>query len=226
MATAAGAGAESVSDARLAEVHRVLRADKSIQFDLPGIAPPPKPPEWLKPLMQFIEWMSPAFPYIFWGILALVALSILYLILTNIVGVEWPWRRNRAGTVAAEDDSWRPEEATARALLAEAEALAAEGRYAEAARLLLHRSIEDIAGRLPRFLQPSLTARDIASAGELPSAARPAFSAIARVVEVSAFGTRSVTADAWHDCREAYARFALPATWTPSPASASAPAHG
>jgi hypothetical protein len=219
VATAAGAGAEAVSDARLAEVHRALRADRSIQFDLPGIPPPPKPPEWLKPLLQFIEWMSPAFPYIFWGVVAIVGLAVLYLILTNIVGVEWPWQRNRASAVA-EEDGWRPEEATARALLAEAEALAANGRYAEAARLLLHRSIEDIAGRLPRFLQPSLTARDIATATELPGAARPAFAAIARVVEVSAFGSRAVTADAWIECREAYARFALPAAW------ASAPAHG
>ncbi len=217
MATAAGAGAEAVSDARLADVHRALRADRSIQFDLPGIAPPPKPPEWLKPFLEFIQWLSPAFPYIFWGVLAAVLLAVLYLILSNVVGIEWPWARKDSAT-AAEEDGWRPEEAVARALLNEAEALAAEGRYAEAARLLLHRSIEDISGRLPRFMIPSLTARDIASASELPIAARPAFSAIARVVEVSAFGTRAVTADAWRECREAYARFALPATWTPAPA--------
>ncbi|MEP6784866.1 MAG: DUF4129 domain-containing protein [Sphingomonadales bacterium] len=216
MATAAGAGAEAVSDQRLAEVHRALLADRSIQFDLPGIAPPPKPPEWLKPLIEFLQWLSPAFPYIFWGVVAVVVLTILYLILSNVVGFEWPWQRNRR-SATVEDDSWRPEEAAARALLADAEALAAEGRYAEAARLLLHRSIEDIAGRLPRLLQPSLTARDIASADQLPRAARPAFSAIANVVEVSAFGNRSVTADAWRDCREAYARFALPATWTRTP---------
>lgn len=221
MATAAGAGVEAVSDARLAEVHRMLRADKSIQFDLPGAQPPPAPPEWL---VTLLKWLAPAFPYLFWGALAAVVLAVLYVILSNVVGVRWPWHHRKDDAVAEEVDGWRPEEATARALLAEAEALAAEGRYAEAARLLLHRSIEDIAGRLPRFLQPSLTARDIASAPELPGAARPAFAAIARVVEVSAFGTRSVTADAWDTCREAYARFALPATWTPSPAPA--PAHG
>lgn len=216
MATAAGSGAEAVSDARLAEVHRTLLSDRSIQFDLPGMTPPPKPPEWLVALLKFI---APALPYLFWGMIAAVVLAILYLILTNIVGVEWPWRRKRDGATV-EEESWRPEENVARALLSEAEALAAEGRYAEAARLLLHRSIEDIARRLPRFLQPSLTARDIASAEELPGAARPAFSAIARVVEVSAFGNRSVTADAWNDCREAYARFALPATWAQQPAPA------
>lgn len=211
MATA-GSGAEAVSDARLAEVHRTLLSDRSIQFDLPGMTPPPKPPEWLTALLKFI---APALPYLFWGMIAAVVLAILYFILTNIVGVEWPWRRKRDGAVA-EEEHWRPDETAARALLSEAEALAAEGRYAEAARLLLHRSIEDIARRLPRFLQPSLTARDIAAAEELPDAARPAFSAIARVVEVSAFGSRSVTADAWEQCREAYARFALPATWAPA----------
>jgi hypothetical protein len=213
VATAAGAGAEAVSDARLAEVHRMLRADRSIQFDLPGMTPPPKPPEWL---VELLKWIAPALPYLFWGMIGAIVLAILYFILTNIVGVEWPWQRRRDG-VAVEEDSWRPEETVARALLSEAEALAAEGRYAEAARLLLHRSIEDIARRLPRFLQPSLTARDIAVADELPGAARPAFAAIARVVEVSAFGTRTVTADAWEQCREAYARFALPAAWTPAP---------
>jgi len=47
----------------------------------------------------------------------------------------------------------------------------------------------------------------------MPGAARPAFAAIARVVEVSAFGSRAVTADAWEQCRAAYARFALPESW-------------
>jgi hypothetical protein len=132
-------------------------------------------------------------------------------VLTNVAGVEWPWRRRRAEEDAEGD--WRPDEGAARQLLAEAEALAAAGRYAEAARLLLHRSVEDIGRRLPDFLKPSLTARDIARSAELPGAARPAFAAIARVVEVSAFGSRAVSAEAWHQCREAYGRFALPASW-------------
>jgi hypothetical protein len=213
----AGVGSEAeraAVDGRFDAAHRALTADKSIQFDLAPIAQrkPPELPEWLRWIGEFLQWLSPAFPYIFWGAIIAGVLTILYLVLSNIDGFEWPWQRG-SKSEAARIDEWRPEEGAARALLAEAEALAAQGRYAEAARLLLLRSVEDISRRLPQFLKPSLTARDIATAGELPDAARPAFDAIAKVVEVSAFGSRSVNEAAWADCRAAYARFATPATW-------------
>jgi Domain of unknown function (DUF4129) len=213
VAAAAGTGAEALTPERLSAAHKALVADKSIQFDFPAQPVPPKPPEWLKPLFEFLEWLSPAFPYLFWGAVGLVVLLVLYFVLPNIAGFEWPWARGRKDG-DDEAEIWRPEEGAARELLAEAEALAAAGRYAEAARLLLRRSVEDIGRRLPDFLRPSLTARDIAGADELPGNARPAFAAIARVVEVSAFGSRSVTEDAWRECREAYGRFALPASWS------------
>ena len=215
----AGVGSEAkraAVDGRFDAAHRALVSDKGIQFDFAAVVQPKPPqlPEWLRWLGDFLQWLAPAFPYIFWGAIAIAVLTVLYLILSNIDGFDWPWqRRTRDGTAEAEDE-WRPEESAARALLAEAEALAAQGRYAEAARLLLHRSVEDISRRLPQFLKPSLTARDIAVAEELPGSARPAFDAIARVVEVSAFGSRSVNEAAWVDCRAAYARFAMPATWS------------
>lgn len=191
-------------------------ADKSIQFDWTRVPPPqPKLPDWLQAVGRFFEWLSPAFPYFFWGAIVIGVLAIVYLVGSNVAGWEWPWQR-RAPRAPVEIDQWRPEETVARALLAEAEALAAQGRFAEAARLLLRRSVEDIARRLPHFLKPSLTARDIAAAKDLPGGARPAFDAIARVVEVSAFGSRSVNEAAWVECRAAYARFALPATWGPA----------
>ena len=217
MATPPGEGTEALGGGRLEAAHRALIADKSIQFDLPGIAPPPKPPAWLEAVAAFFKWLSPAFPYIFWGAIILAVLIALYFVLRNVDGFEWPWQRRRKGA-DTEVEEWRPEEGAARALLAEAEDLAAQGRYAEAARLLLHRSVEDIARRLPQFLKPSLTARDIAGAEALPGAARPAFAAIANVVEVSAFGSRAVTAEAWAECRAAYARFATPASWARTPA--------
>jgi hypothetical protein len=209
-----GSAAERAAvDGRFEAAHRALIADKSIQFDFTRVQPrQPKLPEWLQALGRFLEWLSPAFPYLFWGAVILAVLTILYMVLTNVDGFEWPWRRGRKRTATVIDE-WRPEETAARALLAEAETLAAQGRYAEAARLLLLRSVEDIARRLPQFLKPSLTARDIAAAEALPVAARPAFDAIARVVEVSAFGSRSVNEAAWAECRAAYARFATPSTW-------------
>ena len=203
-------GRAAATDTSVAAAHKSLLTNPDVQFDLPAFVPP-KPPTWIEPLAKFFQWLAPAFPYIFWGAVALAVCAVLYFVLSNIDGFGW-LRRNRNGG-DEEVEEWRPEEGAARALLAEAEALAAQGRYAEAARLLLRRSVEDIAGRLPQFMKPSLTARDIAGADELPENARPAFSAIAHVVEVSAFGAQAVTAKAWEDCRAAYTRFAMPGSW-------------
>jgi hypothetical protein len=202
---------EATRDPELAKAHAKLVADSTTQFDLPQFKLP-EIPEGFKWLVKFFEWLSPAFPYIFWGAVALVVALIAWVIFNEAKGMafRWPWQKKPE----AEDDvEWAPDERAARALLSEAEALAAEGRYAEAARLLLKRSVEDIAQRRPEFLKPSVTARDISVADAIPGAARKAFAAIARVVEVSAFGSASVSADAWTQCRSAYGEFALAGSW-------------
>ncbi|TKB39552.1 MAG: hypothetical protein E5W81_27175, partial [Mesorhizobium sp.] len=51
---------------RLTNQHKQLIADESIQFDLPAYVPP-KPPEWLKPLQDFLSWLGPYMIYLFWG---------------------------------------------------------------------------------------------------------------------------------------------------------------
>jgi hypothetical protein len=210
-ATATTAIAEVGRDPEFAKAHAQLVADKSTQFDLPAYVPP-QIPVWFKPLAEFIKSISPSFPYIFWGAVAIVVGLVAWFIIKESRGMafRWPWQKRPE----AEDEAeWAPDENAARALLTEAEALAAAGRYAEAARLLLRRSVEDIARRRPEFLKPSVTARDISVADAIPSGARKAFSAIARVVEVSAFGSASVSADAWTQCRVAYGEFALAGSW-------------
>jgi hypothetical protein len=205
------AGARIAQDPELARAHAKLVADTSVQFDLPTFEMP-KPPAWLKPLAEFFEALAPYFKYIFWGAAAIVVGLILWFIVREMRGMafRWPWQKKPE---ADEEGEWQPDLTAAQILLSEAEALAAEGRYAEAARLLLRRSVADIAVRRPEFLKPSLTARDIAGADAIPGGARAAFGAIARVVEVSAFGSASVTADAWAKCRQAYGEFALAGAW-------------
>jgi hypothetical protein len=205
------AGARVAQDPGLARAHAKLVADKTIQFDLPAFQMP-KPPAWLKPLAEFFEQLAPYAKYIFWGAAAIVAGLILWFIIREMRGMSfrWPWQKKPE----AEDEAeWQPDASAAQILLSEAEALAAQGRYAEAARLLLRRSVTDIAQRRPEFLRPSLTARDIARADAIPAGARNAFGAIARVVEVSAFGSAAVTAEAWAQCRQAYGQFALAGAW-------------
>ncbi|MGT2468752.1 DUF4129 domain-containing protein [Mesorhizobium atlanticum] len=75
--------------------------------------------------------------------------------------------------------------------------------------LLLRRSVADIATRIPDFLRPSLTARDIAAASSIPTRPRAAFSEIARIVEAALFARRPVGAEGWRQARGAYERFAF-----------------
>jgi hypothetical protein len=201
--------------------HARLLADKRIQFDFtaPPKPDPPKPPhpepEWLKALEHFIgqgiDFLLPLLKVVFWvGVAALVALLV-FLILREVMGVRFS--RKRRATARVKPVDWRPDASKALALLEDADALADQGRYDEAVHLILYRSIDDIEGRRPRLVRPALTARDIAALEAVPGAARNAFTLIARVVEASFFGGRSVDRDAFAACRKAYEDFAFPEVW-------------
>lgn len=197
---------------KLAEAHRQLLGNESIQFDLPAYVPP-KPPEWLEPLADLFRWLAPYFIYMFWTAVIAGAAVILLLIVLELRGVAWrfPWQRD--AVEAEPQETWRPDVAKAQILLSEADALAEAGQYDEAVHLLLRRSVEDISARLPDFLRPSLTARDIAGAASLPSRARGAFSQIAQIVEAALFAQKPVGAEGWQAARGAYERFAFKDAW-------------
>lgn len=186
--------------------HRRLLADESLQFAMPQ-AKVEKPPAWLEPLLRFVGENSQALKYIFYASLAAGAAWLLWQA-GRILYERW---QERGGPEPAQE--WRPEASVARRLLEEADALAGEGRYGEAAHLLLHRSIEDIDARRPDFVRPALTAREIAGAPSLPAAARAAFGTIAALVERSLFARRGLDANGWREARDAYARFAGEGQW-------------
>jgi hypothetical protein len=192
--------------------HKTVLADKAMQFHLekPVTFQPPEWLGWFKPIGQFFEAFAPFAQFIFWGVVAMVVAIILYFILREFVDIRWPWAKKQT---EAEAPEWLPDAAPARALLAEADALAANGRYGEAAHLILLRSVEDIERRRPKFLKPSSTAREIAGASALPDKARATFALIARHVEASLFGGQGLDAGSWTECREAYGRFALAGEW-------------
>jgi hypothetical protein len=199
-----GAG---LSDADFARAHDALLRQGDLQFVLTAYQAP-KPPDWLKPLFELLAKLAPIFPYIFWGGLIVGGLAILYFVLREFAGLRLPRFRRRAKTVL--ELEWRPTEARARTLLEEADRLAAEGRYGEAAHLILYRSIEDIDGHWPNLVRPALTSRDIADHRGLPERARQTFGDIARVVERNIFGGADLAADDFAFCRRAYEAFALP----------------
>ncbi|NYT39693.1 hypothetical protein HZY97_02900 [Sphingomonas sp. R-74633] len=194
----------------VAKAHEALRARADIQFSM-APAKPPEVPEWTRWLGKQLSHFSPFAPTIFWICVAVGAAIILYLVITAIIR----WLPSRDAKAEAEQDvaTWRPTERAARALLADAEALAAQGRYAEAVHLLLQRSLEDIQRNRPRLLRPALTSREIAGAGWMPDIVRRAFAAMAAPVERSLFGGRSLAQGDWEEARAAYGEFALPGAW-------------
>lgn len=207
----AGAPAPLSSGANLAEAHARLLRDPSLQFDRTGFTPP-KIPGWLHWIGDLLQFIAPALKYVFWGGLILIAGLILFAVGWELLKLRGP-RAKATKPKQAVEPEWRPDAAAARDLLAQADALAADGLYAEAAHLLLLRSVEDIQKRQPKALRVSLTTREIAALTAIPDSARPAFARIGRVVERSLFGTASVDASDFAQCRQAYEAFALPDGW-------------
>jgi hypothetical protein len=197
----------------VALAHRRLLADHSLQFRFttPAI---PHAPDWLSGVLKTLKALGPVLRIAFWiGLAALVLW--LAVQLANVVV-----RRRRAGVqgligprLGAEPSPLRPSARRAQALLEDADRLASEQRYDEAAHVLLFRTIADLESRRPRAVRPALTSRDIAALEEIPSPARGAFAAIARRVEHSFFGGRPLDADGFAACRAAYVTFASPASW-------------
>jgi hypothetical protein len=212
--TAGDGLAAGVHPDAIARAHQALLAQHDLQFDF-SVPPVVTPPDWLKQLISAIGHgiaaLGPAFKFIFWAGLAAVAVALLIFVLRDVAGLRGFWPKKRARDTSADHSAeWRPAAARARTLLADADRLAAEGRYDEAAHLLLVRSIEDIDQRWPNLVRPALTSRDIAAHEGLPQAARTTFAGLAQVVERSLFGGAPVGASDFAACRRAYAAFALP----------------
>lgn len=190
------------------------RKDALTQWTFPEYQAP-ETPEWMKWLGKMLNGTGGFFKVVFYILVGLIVLAILYALFPPFRDfVDRMRGRLRAKKEVEGEEDWAPQASVAVELLAEADKLAAEGRYAEAVHLLLGRSIEDIGRRRPQLLRPALTARDIARSPDLPEIARDAFTTIANVVEISHFGKRPVDADGWQQCRDAYSRFALRESWS------------
>ena len=201
------AKAQPAATDALTRAHDALLRRHDLQFDF-AVLIPPKPPDWLEPLLKFLAASGPFFKWVFWIGLALGVGALLLFIGRELMAARFPSLRGKPKVLT--EPEWRPSATRARTLLEDADRLAAAGRYGEAVRLILFRSIEDIDERWPGQVRPALTSRDISALEILPGSARQTFSGIARVVEHSLFGGRPVNADGFAQCRGAYEAFALP----------------
>ena len=192
-----------------------VRDSADIQYT--PIAPdklvPAKDPAWLEALGRFLkaifgpigEAMGMSWPVVQWILIGLAVLLVLFLV-WRLVGPLLEYRRKPH---VDEPEGWTPDRDAVLALLEDADRLAREGRFDEAAHLLLRRSVGQISAARPGWLHPASTAREIASLAGLPERARTAFATIAARVERSFFALIPLTGEDWQAARGAYAEFAL-----------------
>lgn len=204
---APAAVADEVDDA-----HKRLLQRGDLQFEFKEPLPDPPPPS-SGGLADFLAPLGSFFNLVFWGALAAVVLAIAYFIFREIAQARYGRDAKLRTSEPVQTTQYRPEPERARALLQDADQLAQLGRYEEAVRTLLHRSIDDIEGRTPRAIRRAQTSREIASLPILPEPVREAFAPLVRAVERSWFGGLPLGAEDYHACRESYARFALPEAW-------------
>lgn len=207
---------------KLDAAHAALLRQTDLQFQLSQSARPELSPflRWLNKLLEPLSKalapvgnaLKPVMPYIFWAGLAVGAGFVLFLIGQRLFAVR---RGVKLGglDLSGKVEPWRPGAEQARALLEEADRLAAEGRFVEAAHLILLRSVEDIQARRPRAVAISLTSRDIARLDALPPPARALFAGIAEAVEISLFGGRPLDGEGYARCRDAYSSFVEASAW-------------
>ena len=198
--------------------HAAYLEDADLQLVRPEldveVKPPPPPPSWLRAIGAFLESLGPIFQIVFWIAVALVLGGLLYFLFGEAIRLRFGGKPKHKDK--REDEhlvDLRPDAAAARSLLEEADALARQGRFAEAVHLLLFRSIEDLQERVDGGVPTSLTAREIASLGKLPDRARRALKPIIQVVERSFFGGRLVDSDGWQEARSSYEDFAFGEGW-------------
>ena len=185
---------------------RAVRSDSDLQFA-------PIAPEWLRAVGEILNSIfgpvahaiAAAWPVLQWVLVA-IGVALLIMLVVRILGLDVFKRRD---VVEEAEVDLAPDRAEAQALLSDADALAAQGRYGEAVRLLLARSIGQISSRRPDLVHPSSTARELGRLDALPEKARRAFIAIARSVERALFALEDLSESDWHEARSAYADFAL-----------------
>jgi hypothetical protein len=144
---------------------------------------------------------------------------LLWIVVALIVGLSAFWIARELGGYAgdapasADDDGGArardgPERRVVERPLGDADELAMRGQYGEAIHVLLLRTLQELAARLPERLPPSLTSREILGRVRMPDDARAALGVLVAQAEVSHFGGRTPDAGDFASCRQHFQRFA------------------
>lgn len=165
-------------------------------------------------IASFFEAIGSVLGYLLAGLVILAILAGLYMVFGESLTFRLRQKEKASDPDVSVVPDLRPEAARARALLEDADALAAQGRFAEAVHLLLFRSIDEIQEKKTGLIGRSLTAREIGALGILPDWIRDALAPIIRIVERSFFGGQDVNESGWREARDSYEAFAFGEAWS------------
>jgi hypothetical protein len=125
-----------------------------------------------------------------------------------VVALGRGWKeRPRAASVATARAPAPPPTAPVAAALDEAEALAREGRFAEAVHVLLLRTLRALSDAQAVPIPGSYTSREILARVSVPAPARDALAGLVGAVEASRFGDAGLAASDWEHALERHRRF-------------------
>jgi len=199
-AQAPGYGDAEIQDAR----DRVL-GDSRYQTERPETQKLPEFEPWTLP-----PWLAEA---LFWVLVAAVVamvLFFLYSLLSDLLQNRDAFRRSREGKPAGPARIETPtiERRTVdRRSLAEADRLAAEGRFSEAIHLLLLVAMDRLHRELGPRVAPAMTGREVLRLPALPEATVAPLTRMVQVSEINHFGGRAAAAPDYQSCRDDFLRF-------------------
>jgi hypothetical protein len=186
MAFSAMAWAQSAKQAQDAATEAIRRLDLQTEF--------PHGPEPLN-----FNFKLP--PEVMWIVIA-IAVGILLYAFRDLIPI---WRGGRNGAWTQDEtglDGASPQ--AAKLMLGAADALAAEGRFAEAMHMLLLEGLAHMRQRLDEPFADSLTSREIVQRTHLPTEARAALRDVVARVEFTYFGEYPAAAADYAACRASF----------------------
>jgi hypothetical protein len=204
LAALLGAGAAFATPADPGEASRSILQAQRCQTELPLPAGPAvttgavrRPPPGNAPGLPILE-LSPAVGLVFIALAIGLGLALLMMWLL-------PRRFSTGGAATPEAGTERPPPAR---LLPDAEALAQQGRFAEAIHALLLRALSEL-GRRPgsAAASPSTTSREVVRHAGLPAEVKAALGPLVRAVEWMHFGRTPAGAEDYASCADQYRRF-------------------